>query len=91
MRLPTALLPGKKCSANLRLTIATVGSSLRVEAREVAALEERDAHRLEVAGRQRVHERLHVLAVLGLVPFDRHRAVPLVAGQDRHRGQRRPT
>ena len=53
---------------------------------EVAAVEQLDAHRLEVAGRKRVHERLHVLAVLGLVAFDRRGAVPLVAGQDRHAG-----
>ena len=49
---------------------------------EVAAGEHRDVHGLEVAGRQGVHERLHVLAVGRLVALDRHRAVPFVAGED---------
>ena len=53
---------------------------------EVPTFENRDLHRLEVAGRQRVHERLHVLAVGRLVALDRHRAVPLVAAQNRHGG-----
>ena len=36
---------------------------LGIGRREVAPLEHRDLHRREVAGRERVHERLHVLAV----------------------------
>ena len=59
---------------------------LEVHPREVPAFEERDLHRLEVAGRQRVHERLHVFAVRSAVPLDRHRAVPLVPAQDGHGG-----
>ena len=53
---------------------------------EVASFEKRHPHRLEVAGRQRVHERLHVFAVVGLMTLDAHGAVPLVAGQNRHGG-----
>ena len=64
MCFPTALLPLKKCSANWRLTIATLLSSLRRPV-DVKSRPSRIGivHRLEVAGRQRVHERLHVFAV----------------------------
>ncbi len=56
---------------------------------EVAAGQHLHAHRLEIPGRQRVHEGLHVLAVRGLVALDRHRAVPFVASEDSHlRGSR---
>src|SRR5207244_4403385 len=46
-------------------------------------------HRLEIAWRHRVDERLHVFAVFGGVSFDGHRAVPLVARENRDRGERR--
>ncbi len=55
---------------------------------EVAPFENRDLHRLEVIRRERVHERLHVLAVLGLMAFHPHSTVPLVAGKNRHGRQR---
>src|SRR6185436_12046810 len=61
------------------------GFLLGIEAREVAAVEHSNPHRLEVARRDRVHERLHVFPVLRLVAFDRHGAVPFVAGQQRNR------
>ena len=90
-RLPIGLSPWKKCSANLRLTMATVGSSLTSAASKSRPCEDGNVHGLEVARRQRVHERLHVLAVLRLVTLHRHRAVPLVAAQERHGGHaRRP-
>ena len=60
------------------------GVLLEVHPREIAAFEERNLHRLEVAGRQRVHERLHVFAIRSAVPLDRHGAVPLVAAQNGH-------
>ena len=59
-------------------------SSLKSARVKVAALEDRDLHRLEVAGRQRVHERLHVLAVGRTGGPRPTSAVPLVAAQDRH-------
>ena len=62
---------------------------LRIHAREVASLEDRDPHRPEVARRERVHERLDVLAVRRAVALDRHRAVPLGAGKNRDAGERR--
>ena len=52
--------------------------------REITPLQDRDLHRREVTGGHGVHEGLHVFAVCGLVAFDRHAAVPLVAAQDRH-------
>ena len=97
MRRPTMFMVLKKCSANLRLTMATRGPVFGVVGplggligqREIAAGEHRHVHGLEVAGRQGVHERLHVLAVRGLVALDRHRAVPLVTGENRHRRRAR--
>ena len=56
---------------------------------EIAPLDDRDRHRLEIAGRQRIHERLHVFAVGGPVSLDGHRTVPFAAAQDRHVGKRR--
>ena len=49
MRRPMALLSPKKCFANFWFTIATVGVFLRIGAREVAPLEDRNAHGLEIA------------------------------------------
>ena len=57
----------------------------RVEAREIAPLEHRNPHRLEVAGRERVHERLLIFAVRRLVTLDPHAAVPFIPRQDRDR------
>ncbi len=62
---------------------------LHVPAVEIAAFLDRESHGLEVAGRNRVHEGLHVLAILGGVAFDSRAAVPLVAAQQRHGGQPR--
>ena len=63
------------------------GLLFRIQSREVAPLEQRNLHRREVAGRQRVDEGLHVLVIPGLMPFHPHRAVPLVAGEDGHGGE----
>jgi hypothetical protein len=60
---------------------------LHVHRREVASLEERDLHRREIPGGQRVHERLHVFAILRVVAFHRHAAVPFIAAQNRHHRQ----
>jgi hypothetical protein len=46
------------------------GVLFEVGALKVPALENRDLHRREVPRRQRVHERLHVLAVGRTVAFD---------------------
>ena len=46
---------------------------------ELAANEHRNPHRPEVARADRVAVRVHLLARLGLIAFDGHRAVPLVA------------
>ncbi len=85
-RLPIALLSAEEMLRELAVDDRDLRVLDDVRRPEVAAVEQLDAHRLEVAGRERVHERLHVLAVLGLVAFDRGGAVPFVAGQDRHAG-----
>jgi hypothetical protein len=41
----------------------------RVALTEVSPAQQRNLHRLEISGRDGVHERLHVLAVGGLVAF----------------------
>src|SRR5437870_4199543 len=51
---------------------------------EVAAFEYGNSHRLEKAGRRRIHESLYVFAVFRLVTFDSHRTIPLVAVKKRH-------
>ncbi len=55
-----------------------------VAVREIASFDQLDAHRPKVARADGVAERVHVLARLWLVPFDRHRAVPLVALEEAH-------
>ena len=86
---PTALLSPKKCCAKRSLTIATLELSLHVSPVEVAAFQKRNAHGLEIARRERVHEGLHVFAVLGLMALHRRAAVPFIAVQQRDGGQRR--
>ena len=69
------LLSLKKCSANLRLTMATLEFLLDVAAVEIAAFQKRNSHGFEISRRERVHVSLHVFAILRLMAFDRHVAV----------------
>ena len=66
-----------------------LGVLLHVRPREVAPLENRDPHRLEIVRRQRVHERLHVFAVCRFVSLDGGAIVPFAAAQDRNCRHRR--
>jgi hypothetical protein len=49
--LPIALLPGKKCCAKRRLTIATVAFSF-TSSSEIATLQDRNLHRCEWTARE---------------------------------------
>src|SRR5439155_5731819 len=51
---------------------------------KIASLQNRDTHRLKVARRERIHERLHVFAVFGLVALNGCRTVPLVSMKQGH-------
>src|SRR5207247_3052567 len=62
---------------------------LHVRQREVATLENRDSHCLEIFRRQRIHVRLHVFAVGRLVSLNGGSLVPLAPAQDWDGGQRR--
>src|SRR5438309_2370069 len=86
---PTALSPPKKWVPKRLLTIARPRVLLHVRQREVATLENRDSHRLEIFRRQRIHVRLHVFAVGRLVSLNGGSVVPLAAAQDWDGGQRR--
>ena len=54
-RLPMASSFGQKRSAIVSFTMTTSGAPVASVAREVAAAQERDADRVEVAGADRVH------------------------------------
>ena len=51
---------------------------------EVAAFQNRNSHCPEIAGRRRIHERLHVFTILGLVSFDGHLVIPFESMKERH-------
>src|SRR5581483_4140893 len=51
---------------------------------ELASRQHRDAHRPEVPGADGVAVRIHWLALRGVVPLDRHGAIPLAAVEQSH-------
>src|SRR5271165_2260102 len=53
---------------------------------EVAPFEQRDAHGLKIAGRDSIHERLHIFAILGWMALYGRPAVPFITAQQRFGG-----
>ena len=84
MRLPTASRPRLNFFANASLTIATFGAPSDVGARELAARDERHAHRPEVAGADLVEAGVAVDVGPGLEALDLHVVAPVAAGEQRH-------
>ena len=76
MRLPTASRPRLNFFANASLTMATFGALPGVGARELAAGEQRDAERPEVAGADLVEARVGVGVGSGLEALDAPRRCP---------------
>src|SRR5439155_7296941 len=86
---PTQMAPDRALFAKIVSSEAAVdnghlGILLHVARVKIAAFENGNSHGLEITRGERVHERLHVFPVFGLMALDRGAAVPLPSVQQRN-------